>query len=106
MSMTRYSRWMENVALKTDATTPVIDLTDTAFGAIFIVASESQVLLTYWGAPDPDGTFLPLQDKNGNAVTQVVAHTKAYPILEAAFGCRAIKLYADAAGLVDISLKA
>lgn len=105
--ITRMFRPREDVAIETGATTAAIDMRDSAGGTIDIptTAGASITTLTYWQSHKKDGTFTPLYDKNGNAVAQTVAHTQSHPIHEAAFGCGFIKLYGNAAGVINVSLK-
>lgn len=70
------------------------------------VAGASITTLTWHVAPVAGGTYLPAQDYDGAAVTQTVAKTKAYPIPLALIGSVALKAVGNAAGTVDISLKA
>ena len=106
--ITRLSFHQTDVTVTNDvATTTEIDMTEYASGVIFIPSGTALTILTYHVAPTPGGTYVPLCDKNGNAVTQTVTGgDKALPIHEATFGARAIKLV-DAAetATIEYSLK-
>lgn len=102
-------------------TIPVVTVSDSAIasseeivyggyagGMIFIpaIGGASITALTWYAAEKPGGTYLPAYDSFGTAVTQTVSHTKAYPIPDALFGCRAIKALATGgAGEIAVSLK-
>ncbi len=94
--ITRMSRFKTGLDLTAVlSTTGVIDMRDSAGGMLYIANGVSKTL-TYHAAPEPSGTYEPLFDKNGNAVTLVVTGDEAFPIHEAAFGAGAIKLVLDA----------
>ncbi len=88
-----------------DTTTPELLYGHAAGGTIFIPAASSITTLTYYAAKDPGGTYLPLQTSAGVAVTQTVAAGRAYDMPAACYGCRGLKIKANAAGTVQISLK-
>ncbi len=87
-------------------TTPEIDLSGYASGEIFIAADVSSPMtsLTYYVAPRVGGTYLAAQDGSG-AITTTVVNDKAYIIPSTVFGAGAIKIVANNAGNVGISLK-
>ena len=94
------------VALTTSlVTTPIIDMQAAAGGLIFIPDAAPMVSLTYYAAPDSGGTFLPLHDSEGTAITQTVAAGKAYDLPSSCYGAGALKIVADAAGTVELSVK-
>jgi len=76
-----------------------------AHGMFFIPAGSGLTTLTWYAAEKPGGTYLAAYDKDGNAVTQTVVHTRAYPIPEALSGCRAIKVTGNEAGTIAVSPK-
>lgn len=94
-------------------TTSVATCTEIPFGSygggiVFIptTAGASVTSLTWYVAEKMGGTYLAAYDEDGVAVTQTVAHTKAYAIPSALFGARALKAVANAAGTIIISVKA
>lgn len=86
-------------------TTPEIDWSGAAAGTIFIPTGSTITTLTYHAAPKKGGTYLPIQTAAGVAVTQTVAADKAYDMPASLVGCGAIKIVANAAGAVGISIK-
>ncbi len=96
----------QDVALTTSAaTTPEISISIFGSGQIHIPTGSSITSLTYYTAPNSGGTYLPAQDASGSAVTQTVAATKSYPIPAILFGAAQIRIVANAAGTVSLSLK-
>ncbi len=96
----------ETVALTTSAgTTPAIDIARFASGEILIPTGSTITTLTYHVVNISSGTYTPAYDSAGNAVTQTVQQTRAYPIPSAVFGASGIKIVADAAGSVSYCLK-
>lgn len=75
-------------------------------GEVQIPAGSSITSLAWWVAPKAGGTYLPARDYNGVLVTQTVAHSNAYPIPLALIGNVVLKALANAAGTIDVSLKA
>lgn len=68
-------------------------------------AGASVTSLTYYVCEKSGGTFLPLSDQDGVAVTQTVSHTKAYEMPSALFGARFVKILANAAGTLILTVK-
>lgn len=99
------------VALNTAVgTTAPIDYGEMAGGEIYIPAASNISSLTYHVsstslASGNTPVYVAAQDASGSPVTQVVGATKAYPIPEALFGAVTIKIVADAAETVPVSLK-
>ena len=85
--------------------TPVIGTEGAAGGVIFIPSGSTITTLTYHAAPDSGGTFLPLHDSEGMAITQAVAAGNAYDLPSPCYGAGALKIVSDAAGAVELSLK-
>lgn len=86
-------------------TTEAIDIAGAASGSIGVPTGSSITSLTYWVSHDGT-TYIPLYAvDNSAAVTQTVAQTRAYPIRSEAFGAKFLKIVADAAGSVYVSLK-
>ena len=79
-----------------------------AGGILFIPAGEGVTTITWYAAEKPGGTYLPLSDEDGTAVTQTVVHTNAYAIPAAAYGARALKAVASAgtASTIYLTMKA
>jgi len=103
--MSRAFANLDAVALTDSAsTTPEIQMEEWAGGSIHVVGT-SITGLTFYGATEPGGTFVPLYDKTNTAVTRTVDHTQVYPLPDECFGLGAIKIVANAAGAVNISLK-
>jgi hypothetical protein len=104
----RIGRQTEQLSLALTAslnTTPLVDFSAAAGGTIFVPAASPITTLTYYAAPDNGGTFLPLNDAAGVAVTQTVAAGKAYDMPAACFGAAALKIVVNSAGAVLVSLK-
>jgi hypothetical protein len=101
----RQSRHEEKALTTSAATTPETDFLGVAGGTVYIPTGSTITTLTYHAAPQPGGTFLALQDSSGAAVTQTVAAEKAYDMPAAVFGVGALKIVANAAGSVFLSLK-
>lgn len=96
----------QEVSLTTSATTtPEIPFEDCAGGAVFVPTGSTITLLTYHAAPKTGGTYLPLYDKDGNAVTQTVAAARAYPLPVACYGAGALRIVANNAGAVTLNKK-
>ena len=101
--MRRYST-EETVALKTDSTSPEIDISHAASGTIHIPHAATYVTLTYYTVA-PAGTYYAAQDATPAAITQTVAVDKSYPIPAALFGSGKIQIRANAAGDIIVNLK-
>lgn len=87
-------------------TTEEIMIGNHATGTVGIPTGSPITTLTYWVSHD-GVTYIPLYAvDNAAAVTQTVAQTRAYPIRSEAFGARFLKLVANTAGDVYVSLKA
>ena len=87
------------------ATTAAIDISHHAWGTVHIPTGSSITSLTYYTSIAPNGTFVAAQDSTPAAIVQTVGAAKSYPLPSALFGAAAIKIVANAAGNVDISLK-
>lgn len=85
------------------ATTPEITISGYAAGAIFIPTGITS--LTYYAAYGTGGTYVPIYDQDGTAITQTVVADRAYAMPSDVFGAGQIKIVADASGDVQISLK-
>ncbi len=94
------------IAVTTDlTTTQEIDLTAVAGGCVLIPEGSSISTLAYYGATELGGDYVAIQDGLGSAVTQAVAAGQGFPLPDACSGYGALKLVANAAGTVDVSLK-
>jgi hypothetical protein len=83
-------------------TTPQIDITNFSVGQIHIPAGSPITSLTFYAAPERDGTYLPLKTSTGAAVTQTVAQNNAYDWPAPLAGCRFIKIVADNGATITI----
>jgi hypothetical protein len=102
----RHHRSLAGVAVTTSVTTTAeIDLTAVAGGCVLVPAGAAISALAYYGAREPGAAYVAIQDSSGSPVTQSVAGGKGYPLPDACFGYGAVKLVADAAGSVELSLK-
>lgn len=109
--------YSKSVALTNSAsTTPNIDFQEASGGTVIVPTGSSITTLTYYAAKNPAaagsgigepaaGDFQPLQDSTGAAVVQTVAASKAFPLPDACFGCGWLRIKANAAGSVDLTLK-
>jgi hypothetical protein len=61
--------------------------------------------LAYYGAMEPGGTYVAIQNGEGQAATQTVAAGNGYPIPDECTSYGALKLVANAAGTVELSCK-
>lgn len=86
-------------------TTPAIDISSAGGGSIFIPTGSSINSLTFYISTAVDGTFIALYDGANAAVVKTVAAARGYPLPAECFGALAVKIVANAAGSVDISLK-
>lgn len=87
------------------STTGEIDFSGAAGGIVFVPSGSELTSLTYHAAPALGGTYLPLSDAAGEAVTQTVEAGKAYDLPAACYGAAALKIVGNTAGNVDVSLK-
>jgi hypothetical protein len=89
------------------ATCDVIPFGSYSSGIVFVptTAGASVTSLTYYVCEKADGTYLPLSDQDAVAVAQTVSHTKAYEMPSALFGARFVKILANAAGTLTLTLK-
>ena len=88
-----------------DAT--AVDIQQYAGAVIFIPSGASSQVVTPYVAPTVGGTYLPLYDKSGTAITYSVVASRAYDLHSAAFAGGGLKLVAatgDQAG-ITLSLK-
>lgn len=79
-----------------------IDMTQWAGGTILIPAARTVTLLTLKVAEKPGGTYLPLKDSAGVAVTVAVSAGNAFPVPVAAFGAAALKLISNQSAVEQI----
>lgn len=106
VEMARQCEVLKNKQLDTlPASTVEIDYSNAAGGSIYIPAGSPITTLTYQVSPVPGGTYVPLYDGAGAAVTRTVAAGRCYPIPVECYGCGQIKIVVNAAGPVDITLK-
>jgi hypothetical protein len=91
----------------TTSTTTTAQLAYGAYsgGTIHVPTGSSITTLTYYAYDHEAAAYSALYDADGVAVTQTVAATNAYPILDSAYGVRTLVLVANAAGTVNVDLK-
>ena len=93
-------------SLTTSATTtPEIDIEGFALGEVYVPAASPINTLTFHLAMQEGGTYLPAYDSAGAAVTLTVAAGRAYPLPATIFGGMWMRIVANAAGDVSISVK-
>lgn len=101
----RHQRAIAALSLTTElATTGELDTSEVAGGAVLVPAGSSITTLTWYGAVQPGGTYVPIYEAAGQ-VTHAVAAERGYAVPDACFGFGAIKIVADAEGSVGVSLK-
>lgn len=78
-----------------------------ARGATVLIPTGSGITsLTYYAAEKPGGTYLPLYASDASTeVTQTVQGGRAYDMPAAVFGAYPIKIVANAAGNVYLTMK-
>jgi hypothetical protein len=92
-------------ALTTDLTTPELDSWgETRFGCVFVPVGSPITTLTFYAAPKPAGTFLPIYNQLGPVTLSVTAGC-AFKLPLDLQGCRSVKIVADQAGTVDLSFQ-
>lgn len=80
-----------------------IGLAEMAGATLHVPAGATSQDLTFYSKDPTDGTFLPLHDKDGTAITLSIVASRAYELNVAAFGCHALKLVAATAS-VDLGI--
>lgn len=88
-------------------TTDELDMRMAAGGTVHIPSGSSITSLTYYAAPEPGSSsvYSPLYTDSGTAVTQTVAADRVYDMPSAVAACGAVKIVANAAGAVKVTLK-
>ncbi len=92
------------LALQVDLTTPEIMFANGARGTVYVRTGNTMTSLTYYGAIEAGGTYLPLYSGSTQTV-QTVAGGKAYDMPAECANCRFLKIVADVAETIDISIK-
>lgn len=94
------------IKLSTDATPDeeALDISGAAWGSIEIPATIASVTLTFYGCMTKDGTFLPLTDRNGTAVTLTVAQPKIYELPPVVFTVPYLRIKSNADDGESVSL--
>lgn len=90
------------------STTPEISISRFAAGTIYIPAESSITTLTFYAAfttQSPGGVYMPAYDNTGTAITMTVAAGGAYQMPAGIFGAGQIKIVANEAGGIEMSLK-
>lgn len=103
--LTRASESRDLSLTDSAATTPEINTGGYETGTVHVPSGSSITTLTFHSAPTAGGTYLPLYDTGGNAVTLTVQGGRTYK-LPSFHGSRFTKMVANAAGAVAISLVA
>lgn len=86
-------------------TTPAVSISAYAAGVVYIPTGSTITSLTYYAAYGTDGTYVPIYDQTGSAITQTVVADRCYAMPSDLFGAGQIKIVANAAGDVQLSLK-
>lgn len=112
-AISRDFAWEKLTLTNSETTTPDLNKTGYAFGEIYIPSGSSITTLTYYSTPRPEtepgppaysDEWMPCQDSSGVAVTQTVAASKCYPLPVAIAGAGMIRIKANAAGVVYVTL--
>lgn len=104
MSYVRHSQRYDLTLDSVLADTPEIPFADFASGTV-IVLGASVTSLTYYTCDEMGGTYQPLYDAAGNAVTQTVAQNRAYPLPVSVAGCAFLKIVTNADGEAVLTAK-
>lgn len=102
--MTKKYCTYQSVAITTDSTSPVIDITNFSSGEVVIPNSTTTVTLTYF-VVQPAGVYYTAYDSTPAAISQTVAANRAYPLPAAIFGAGAIQIRGNVAGTIGLILK-
>jgi len=94
-----------DVTLAADITTPAISFGDAAGGLIIIPTGSSITSLTFYGSDTAAGTYVQIYDSANAAVSRTVAEARAYALPDECFAVRWLKIVANAAGAVKLTLK-
>jgi len=87
------------------AASEVIDLRSFGGGMVHILSGVGLTTLTWYSCTTSDGTFLPVQDGVGTAVTSTVAPSQACMIPAACFASAFLKAVGNVAAVADVTLK-
>jgi hypothetical protein len=108
MPLDRFPNTIPDVSV-TDAiaTCDVIPFGNYSGGFVIIptTAGASVTSLTWYVSDKETGTYLPASDEDSVPIVQTVAHTNAYAIPSAIFGARFVKILANAAGTLILTVK-
>lgn len=101
-----------NTLVDVDVTDSIATCDEIPFGSysggfciIPTTAGASVTSLTWYVSDKSGGTFVAAYDEDGVAIAQTVAHSKAYAIPSALFGARFVKILANAAGTLILTVK-
>lgn len=81
-----------------------IDMRNAAGGRILIPSGSTITSLTWLESHDGE-TFVSCYDADGNAVSQVVAAGRSYPIPDAVFASGILRAVGDADGTIHVTRK-
>jgi hypothetical protein len=105
--MNMISSLIEGVAVATAvANSKEIIFTDQAGGFYTVPTGSSITSMTWHTAAKPGGTYVAAYDEAGIAVVQTVEGGRSYELPGALAGAGALKAVGDAAGTIDLNLKA
>lgn len=103
-TISRGDKWLDVAVNTAEGTTAAFDFQEWSGGTVHIPSGSSITSLTFYSS-NTDGTFLPLYDSTGTAVTLTVAATRAYEMPSAIFSCGRLKMVGDAADTVGVTVK-
>jgi hypothetical protein len=105
--MNRNTAYLPSVVVNTAAATSgEILFTEFGGGFFYVPTGSSITSITWYTAPASGGTYLAANDEDGVAIVQTVAAAKAYAIPSGLFGACVLKAVGDAAGTIDVFMKA
>lgn len=105
--MNRNTAYLPTVTVDTtSAASGEILFSEFGGGFIYVPTGSSITSLTWYTAPVRGGTYLAANDQDGLAIVQTVAEAKAYAIPSELFGACVLKAVGDAAGTIDVFMKA
>jgi hypothetical protein len=87
------------------ATCQEVVYADMSGGVIYVPAGTSLTSLVPYAAYERGGTYYPLYDEAGVAISIAVAASRAYPIPASAFGAVCLKFLGSGTGTIYLSVK-
>ncbi len=105
-SITRFNDTDKTISIDTVlADAEVIHFEGFSGGMIFVPAGSALTSIAWYACATVDGTYLPIYNGLGTAVTSTVAASEAIPLPAACFGALFLKGVGNADGTVGLSLK-